>query len=49
LAVELVGTNYEIVPSSRWKSKLDIKGKKRAEQKRNAQKYVLDNYNKKVT
>ena len=49
LAVELVGTNYEIVPSVRWKSQLNIKGKKRAEQKQNAQKYVLEHFGKKVT
>ena len=28
---------YEIVPSSTWKSKLNIKGRSRAEQKRAAQ------------
>lgn len=49
LATELVGTNYEIVPSVRWKSGLSIKGKKRAEQKKNAQAYVLEHYGKKVT
>lgn len=40
---------YHIVSSNTWKSKLDIKGKQRAEQKRNAQKWVLDTYNMKVT
>ncbi len=49
LAMELVGTNYEVVPSVRWKSKLGIKGKKRADQKKNAQLYVQDTYDKKVT
>ena len=49
LAVELVGTNYEVVPSVRWKSGLSIKGQKRAEQKKNAAKYVVDTYGKKVT
>lgn len=49
LATELVGTNYEVIPSVRWKSGLSIKGKQRAEQKRNAQKYVQENYGKKVT
>ncbi len=49
LAVELVGTNYEIIPSVRWKSGLKIKGKQRPEQKRNAQAYVLEHFNKKVT
>ena len=40
---------YEIVSSNTWKSKLDIKGKQRAEQKKNAQKYILDKYGKQVT
>ena len=40
---------YHIVSSNTWKSKLNITGKQRAEQKRNAQKWVLDTYNKKVT
>ena len=40
---------YEIISSNTWKSKLDIKGKARAEQKRNASKWVLDTYGKKVT
>ena len=40
---------YQVVSSSTWKSKLEIKGKQRAEQKRNAQKWVLDTYGLKVT
>lgn len=40
---------YHIVSSNTWKSKLQIKGKQRAEQKHNAQTYVLNHYNKKVT
>lgn len=40
---------YEIISSNTWKSKLDIKGKARTEQKRNASKWVLDTYGKKVT
>ena len=40
---------YEIVYSSSWKSTLKIKGSKRVEQKRNAQKYVLDTYGVKAT
>lgn len=36
LATELVGVNYEIIPSVTWKSGLSIKGKQRPEQKRNA-------------
>lgn len=35
--------------SSTWKSFSKIKGKARAEQKRNAQKLIFDKYNKKVT
>lgn len=41
--------SYEIISSNTWKSKLDIKGKARAEQKRNASQWVLNTYNKKVT
>ena len=40
---------YQIVYSSSWKSTLRIKGSKRVEQKRNAQKYVLVNYGVKAT
>ena len=40
---------YEIVHSSSWKSTLGIKGAKRADQKKNAQQYVLNTYNKKVS
>lgn len=42
---------YEIQTAlaSQWKSFSNIKGKNRTEQKRNAQKYVLDNYGKEVT
>lgn len=36
--------DYEIVSSNTWKSTLGIKGRARAEQKRNAQQYVLDTY-----
>lgn len=49
LAMELVGTNYELIYSSTWKSNLGIKGQKRTDQKKNAQKYVIDTYNKKVS
>ena len=48
LMVEL-NIPYQIVSSNTWKSKLDIKGKQRAEQKKNAQQWVLDTYNKKCT
>ena len=40
---------YHIVSSNTWKSKLGIKGKTRPEQKKNAQAYVLEHYNKKVS
>lgn len=40
---------YEIVYSSSWKSNLRITGSKRQEQKRNAQKYVLETYGIKTT
>ena len=40
---------YHIVPSSSWKSTLGIKGKKRSEQKQNAQMYVEQVYHIKVT
>lgn len=55
---ELFGVLYETfteikipntaILASSWKSTLDIKGKDRATQKRNAQAWVLDNYNIKV-
>lgn len=40
---------YEAVLASSWKSSLGIKGRNRAEQKRNAQTFVLNKYNLKVT
>ena len=40
---------YEIVASSSWKSTLGIKGRARAEQKKNAQIYVNTIYNIKAT
>lgn len=48
LATELNIPNEAVLASS-WKSTLGIKGRQRAEQKRNAQKYVLENYGKKVS
>ena len=48
LATEL-NIPYIIVPSVTWKSTLGIKGKGRTEQKRNAQTFVINTYNKKVT
>lgn len=40
---------YEVIGSSTWKSALGIKGKARADQKRAAQKYVLDTYKVKAS
>lgn len=48
LMVEL-NIPYQIISSNTWKSKLDIKGKQRAEQKKNAQQWVLNTYNQKCT
>lgn len=41
--------NYQIVSSQTWKSKLEIKGKNRTEQKRNCQTWVSNFYNIKCT
>ena len=43
------GYFYHVVSSNTWKSQLNIKGKQRVEQKKNAQAYVLEHYNKKVS
>lgn len=43
------GHSYHVVSSNTWKSQLNIKGRQRAEQKKNAQVYVLEHYNKKVS
>lgn len=40
---------HELVHSQTWKSTLNIKGRDRATQKRNAQTYVAETYNKKVS
>lgn len=40
---------HELVHSQTWKSTLNIKGRDRATQKRNAQAYVAETYNKKVS
>lgn len=40
---------YHLVYASQWKSSSGIKGKNRAEQKRNTQQYVLEQYGKKCT
>lgn len=39
----------EIIHSQTWKSKLNIKGRARADQKRNAQTWVVNTYGKKPT
>ena len=44
-----INIDYKLILSSTWKSALSIKGRVRAEQKKNAQQFVFDNYNKKVT
>lgn len=48
LATELKIKNSAVL-AVQWKSTLGIKGKKRLEQKQNAQKYILENYNIKAT
>lgn len=40
---------HEIIHSQTWKSTLNIKGRDRATQKRNAQAFVTSTYSKKVT
>lgn len=47
--LEEINIPHESVLATVWKSNLKIKGRNRAEQKRNAQQYVIDNYNKKPT
>ena len=44
-----INMDYSIVPSVTWKSALNIKGKQRAEQKRNAAKWVTQTYGIKPT
>ena len=43
------GHSYHVVSSNTWKSQLGIKGRTRAEQKKNAQAYVLEHYGLKVS
>ena len=43
------GIEYQIIHSQTWKSVLNIKGRTRPEQKKNAQIYVLNTFNKKVS
>lgn len=45
LLLEQIGIDYEIVPPSTWKSFNKITGKKRAEQKANAQIFVTNTFN----
>lgn len=40
---------YDIIHSQTWKSNLNIKGRTRPEQKKNAQAYVLENYKVKAS
>ena len=40
---------YTVVSASSWKANLNITGKRRAEQKKNAQQFVFNTYNVKVT
>lgn len=47
-AVEL-NKSFVIVPSSTWKSSLQIKGRSRPDQKKNAQQFVLQQYKVKAT
>lgn len=49
LAVELFGQNYTIYTCAHWRSVLSIKGNERSVQKKNAQQYVLEHYNKRVS
>lgn len=44
-----MGIPYSIVLASQWKSTLGIKGRTRAEQKRNAQQYIIYKYGVKPT
>jgi hypothetical protein len=44
-----IGVDFDIVPSVSWKSKLNIKGSKREEQKRNASNWVVSKYGIKPT
>lgn len=43
------GIEYQIIHSQTWKSVLNIKGRTRPEQKKNAQMYVLNTFSKKVS
>lgn len=59
ILAEVFGVIYELITelklpvtavlASSWKSTLGIKGKQRAEQKRNAQQYIINTYNIKPT
>ena len=44
-----IGVEFDIVPSTTWKSNLGIKGAKRADQKRNAANWVMEKYGIKPT
>lgn len=47
--VSELGIKNDAVLASSWKSTLGIKGRARAEQKRNAQQYIINNYGIKPT
>lgn len=49
ITLEELNIPYEIVHSQTWKTSIGIKGKNRTEQKKQAQQYVLENYNIKAT
>ena len=40
--------DYKVVPSTSWKSTLQIKGKSRAQQKKNAAQFIENNFNIKI-
>jgi Holliday junction resolvasome RuvABC endonuclease subunit len=49
VSLEEAEIKYHLVYATQWKSFVHIKSQGRAEQKRDAQKYVLEKYGKKVT
>ena len=46
---ELMKINYQVIPSNTWKSYCKIAGRRRDEQKKNAQEFIQNTYAKKVT
>lgn len=47
--LEELNIPHESILSTVWKSRLNIKGRTRTEQKQNAQQYVINTYNQKPT